>query len=192
MTYSHKDKTAAVSIAIIAAFATTGLLAQNAHALTPEERKEKREEVREARGEAKEARGEIREERSEAREERTEERQENRKERLDDRSDRKEERFDSRWARMEEKLENIEERLSSAGADTSTLSDAINTLDGLASDVKTSFSAFDEALEGDDSAAITAAKEDVREARDAMRTYFKETVRPTVRTLIDDIKNEDA
>ena len=183
----YKSFVAAAVFAVVAG----GALASPASAalLTPEERDANREAREATHDERVEAREDRREERTEAREEHKEERAEKRAEKMDERSDKREARFDARWSHLSDKLDNIVSRLSDAGADTGTLVGYMSTLDGHADSVKSTFAALDTAIESGDKDTVIAAKEDVKAARDAMKAYYKETVRPEIKSLVDEIRS---
>lgn len=159
-------------------------LRQEFKSATPQER-----EV--LRGERRELRGENREERKDLRAENKGERNELRKEGRMGATDKRAERFALRAERMNTKLTNITARLGESGVDTATIISAITVLNGKANSVASAYLAYEQAQGGDDKDAIATVRKVLMAARDDFRTYYRETVRPLIKTEVDTIHSED-
>jgi len=190
---------------LCAVFAAAAVLAPSvagAQPLSPDERaelhQERFEERQERRDEHQANREERREERQENREERRDERQENRAERAEERAERRQERYERHTARVEERVGNVIERLEEAGIDTASSAAALSEFQSLSGELADAFAALDSALETyqgdtsqDNKAAVNDARSTVNEARNALRVYYAQTLRPTLKEAIDEARSSD-
>ena len=140
---------------------------------------EKREEWKERQEERKE----NHEERKENMEERKEEMQEKREEMRERRA----ERFANFIAKVKEKINNVIERLEEAGVDTSTVEANLGTFSSYADSVLSARTELDTAIENEGD--VEAARAAVKEAHEAFRGYYRNTLRPSIEEAVEEARN---